>query len=122
LLNIRAWNEVEEIDALVQNTSITDEDGKVYRYADLCSKWGSECHQNDILDIGSLLKEYEGKNEEPNINYPVAFNPTAFTVYSTGHFLSGVKLKPDKFSIETAASVRLNYFVVSEDSKDHKRR
>jgi len=119
ILTSAFWDELLEFDQIVQNISINYKN-QVYTYTDLCSRWADECHQNDILDMATLMKKFE--SGDLKISYPIAYNPLTYTAYTTGHYLSGVELLPDGFNIASAKSVLLHYFVVSEGSKEDRDR
>jgi len=115
ILKSEIWSQIQAVDDLIQNQTIHYE-GQSFQYKDMCSKWLDSCHQNDILELGDMLQEFEaGKTK---IGYPVGLNPNSFKVMPTGHFLGGIELTPDKSDLESAKSVLLYYFVKSKTASD----
>jgi len=113
------WRELAQLDEIIHNVTIQHH-GKEYRYADLCSRWGDQCYENDILGLGSFMEEVA--NGEAHISYPIAYHPYLFDIYITGHFLNGIEYAPDGYNLESVKSILLHYFLVSEGSPEEKER
>lgn len=114
-----AWREIEELNALIHNISI-HQNGKNFTYTDLCSKWGEDCHENDIIELGEFIDKFE--TGDLKIGYPVTLNPVTYNAHTTGYYFSGVKLNSDGSNIESAKTVALDYFVTSDESEEQKLR
>jgi len=109
------WKELKELDSFIQNITISS-GGQQYGYKELCSKWGDDCYQNDIVQIDTLVDNFDaGKSK---ISYPAAFNPTTFEVHFTGFYLNGVELDKDQFNLKSAKTILLHYFLVSDGPPD----
>jgi len=116
ILQEKVWNDFIKLDQLIQNVSI-EHSGKWYKYSDLCSRWGPDCYENDILELGESMGAFQkGKLK---FGYPAAFDPITYRVHSTGHFLTQVKLDESGTNVVSAKFILLNYFVVFNEKEDH---
>ena len=60
LLTSAALAEVVQLDRLVRNTTlVTDMDGDVWRYEDVCATWAGKCERNEALRLAEMAKDLE---------------------------------------------------------------
>ncbi|XP_066280926.1 patched domain-containing protein 3-like [Branchiostoma lanceolatum] len=93
----------------------TEVSGKNYSYADLCSKWSTQCQVGgeDFLDFAVR------KNDSVAISYPRTDLSDGSVVFSAGT-LGNPSLKTGTDDVEKAISFRLDYYLRTDSPSDEK--
>ena len=114
------------VDELVRNlTFYHKEDGRDYRYSDLCALTDGYCYDNTLLGIGIHMKEIENGNI--SLTYPIWYDIDEYTfetyTYQFPGVIGGVTLEPDGEEsgiglLYGFSAINLNYFLDSTSQED----
>ena len=120
ILNSTTWSQILDLDSFIQHNITVQNEGKTLEFKDLCSKWGDECFQNDILELGEMLPGFEAGTSR--IDYPASFSTTTYKVLLTGHFLGGLEFEPNSTTlVKSAKTMLLFYFLASQSSPEERK-
>ncbi|XP_055952841.1 patched domain-containing protein 3-like [Argiope bruennichi] len=100
------FDEIDELNMIVQNLTIDYED-RLWRYEDICArKLGGHCFQNDVLDFKSRIRRME---YDPNVTMTFPLMETPNRVYFLGGALGGVVTDENGVIVNCSAANLMYY-------------
>lgn len=100
------FDEIDELDMIVQNLTIDYED-RLWKYEDICArKLGGHCFKNDVLDFKGLVRTME---REDNITMTFPLMETPNRVYFLGGALGGVVTNKEGVIVNCSAANLMYY-------------
>ncbi|KAG8179950.1 hypothetical protein JTE90_015400 [Oedothorax gibbosus] len=107
VLRSDVFEEIDELNMIVQNLTIDYED-RLWRYDDICArKLGGHCFKNEVLDFKGLVRHME---QEGNITMTFPLMDTPSKVYFLGGALGGVATNKENVIVNCSA-VNLMYYL-----------
>ncbi|KAL6263196.1 hypothetical protein P5V15_005996 [Pogonomyrmex californicus] len=113
MLKSAIWQELRQLDWLIRNVTAKYEDEE-FTYEQICARWLDQCFNNDILNLHHIIKEVEAR--KLNLTFPVMFNPVTWDAHLFPVFFGGSVINDD-FTIESAPSVQLAYFITVDSPR-----
>ncbi|KAF5284697.1 hypothetical protein FQR65_LT13450 [Abscondita terminalis] len=113
ILRKEVWAEMRMLDNLIQNITASFED-EFFSYKDICAKWGSECFQNNILNLDYIMDQVE--SGQLNLTFPLMFNPVTWDAHAFPVYFGGTEVNEDNI-ITSVPSVQLAYFINVDTKK-----
>ncbi|XP_043461962.1 patched domain-containing protein 3 isoform X1 [Leptopilina heterotoma] len=109
LLRTAVWDELQLLDQIIRNATITFEDEN-YTFDKVCARWQNKCVENDILNLRHIIPQVE--SHELNLTFPLMFNPVTWDAHLFPIYFGGSVITKD-LTITSVPSLQLAYFLIA---------